>query len=237
MIDAERLLGKVLSGAMSGTGRKKRRYRKSDDLVGGLLGGLASGKGLVTAIGLGIGAYEILKSKSAAPVPGSISQQPYSSPAPPVPPSPSGGTAAPPPLPPLQETPPIPAAVAPAAPETPTGGDIQDLAVRLIQTMVAAAHADGTLDEEEEKRILEKLSEDQGLNSEEKQFLLAQLHNPKTIGELVAGINQPVVAQTMYSLAVATIVIDTPEERQWLDSLAAALSLSENVKQFIEKDL
>ena len=68
MIDAERLLGKVLSGAMGSTGkkRKKRKYRKNDDLVGGLIGGLTSGKGLVTAIGLGIGAYEILKSKSAA---------------------------------------------------------------------------------------------------------------------------------------------------------------------------
>ena len=103
--------------------------------------------------------------------------------------------------------------------------------------MVAAAHADGTLDEDEESRILEKLQQEQGLDSEEKQFLLAQLHHPRSIEELVTGINQPAVAQTMYSLAVATILIDTPEERQWLDRLASALSLSNNVKRFIEEEL
>lgn len=240
MIDAERLLGKVLSGAMSGTGkRRKRKNRKSDDLVGGLLGGLTSGKGLVTAIGLGIGAYEILKSKSGTAGAGAVPQQAYSSsaPTPPVPPSPVGVAAAPPPLPSQQSAPPPTNAMPTGESETQSGNDVQDLAVRLIQTMVAAAHADGALDGEEEKRILEKLSQEQGLNSEEKQFLLAQLHQPKTIEELVSGINQPVLAQTMYSLAVATIVIDTPEERQWLDSLADALSLSDNVKRFIEEDL
>lgn len=239
MIDAERLLGKVLSGAMSGSGkkRKKRKHRKGDDLVGGLLGGLTSGKGLVTAIGLGIGAYEILKSKSATAGPGPVSPQAYSSPVPPAPPTPSAAASAPPPLPPQQAVAPAQNIVPPVEAETVSDSDIQDLAVRLIQTMVAAAHADGTLDEEEEKRILEKLSQEQGLNNEEKQFLLAQLHHPKTIEELVSGIHQPMLAQTMYSLAVATIVIDTPEERQWLDNLAAALSLSDNVKRFIEDDL
>ncbi|PID45551.1 MAG: hypothetical protein CR981_00435 [Proteobacteria bacterium] len=108
------------------------------------------------------------------------------------------------------------------------------MALRLIQTMIAAAHADGVLDEEEEQFILEKLQQEQELNHEEKRFLLAQLHQPKRIDELVAGINQPAIAQTMYSLAASTIVIDTREERQWLDQLAAALSLSDKVKQFIE---
>jgi len=245
MIDAEKLLSKVLAGAMqSSTGKKKKKKKrkKSDDLMGGVLGGLTSGKGLVTAIGLGIGAYEILKNKTPATTQGQTPPAPQTpqntiqSQA--VPPSPSA--AAPPPLPGSQVTPPAPA-WAPGTAKEPPAESIsqaaeQELAVRLIQTMVAAAHADGDLDSDEEMRILEKLQQ-QGLEKEEKQFLLAQLQHPKGIDELVSDINDPLMAQTMYSLAASTIIVDTAEERQWLDQLASALTLSENVKQFIEKEL
>lgn len=249
MIDAEQLLGKVLAGAMQGTGgkkRKKRKYRQSDNLVGGLLGGLSSGKGLITAIGLGVGAYEILRQKSAAGSPAGAHSMPGrvpsvgATPADVTAPPPPGG-AMPPPLPgrqphnPTVVAPPVPGTTTEAAPEA-ADPAVQHLAVRLIQVMVAAAHADGRLDSEEEKRILEKLQE-QGLSQEEKQFLLGELHRPRTIAELTDGVREPMVAQTMYSLATSTIVIDTPEERRWLDQLAAALSISENLKRFIEEDL
>ena len=102
--------------------------------------------------------------------------------------------------------------------------------------MVSAAHADGLLDSDEERRILEELQA-QKLTSEEKQFLLHELHSPKTIDELVEGIEDPVLAKTMYSVAVSTLVVDTPLERQWLDQLARALSISENLQQFIENEL
>ena len=193
MIDAEKLLGKVLSGAMGSTGRKrnKSRRRNSDDLIGNLLGGLTSGKGLITAIGLGVGAYEILKNKSATTSPLASSPSGHTPTSlPPRPPSP--GSQAPPPLP-GQQQPPQPAAKNPARGEISPISEAtttQDLALQLIQIMVAAAHADGTLDPEEEKRILDKLQQDQGLDRDEKQFLLRQLHHPKTIDELVKGVDQ-----------------------------------------------
>jgi uncharacterized membrane protein YebE (DUF533 family) len=225
MIDAEQLLGKVLSSAMQGRGKKKKKKRKkSDDLVGSLVGGLSSGKGLLTAIGLGVGAYEILKQQSAkssggiapsAPIPGSQPASP----------------------------PPIPGQVRPAAVPAPPQTAVseiteaaQPLAIKLLLTMVAAAHADGRLDHLEERQILEKLQE-QGLNQEEKAFLLRELHHPQSIEELTQGIDDPVVAQTMYSLAVSTIEVDTAEERQWLDTLASALGISPPMQQFIEQEL
>ncbi len=238
MIDAEKLLGKVLAGAMQGKVKKgKKRKRSSDNLVGSLVGSLASGKGLITAIGLGVGAYEILKQPSASAGGGAVATPPR--PAAAVPPRPGVPPAAPmpPPLPP-QFGAPVPPAVEPVAAEMSNDGQHnreQELAMRLIRVMVAAAHADGRLDEQEEQRILEKLQE-QGLSREERLFLLQELHAPKEIAELTAGINGPMIAQTMYSLAVSTIVIDMPEERQWLDRLAAALSLSPAMQQFIEQD-
>ncbi|BHH85736.1 DUF533 domain-containing protein [Desulforhopalus sp. 52FAK] len=235
MIDAEKLLGKVLSGAMQSTGKKKKR-NKSDDFLGGLIGGLTSGKGLMTAIGLGVGAYEIYKQQSGASPSQSIAGNVPPQSMPPVPPQ-SQASGTPPPIPGGAVTPPE----MPEMPVVPQGATVdgsgeQDLAVTLIQTMVAAAHADGELDTEEEGRILEKLQE-QGLDKEEKQYIIMQLHAPKTIDELTRSVNNPMVAQTMYSLAASTIVVDTDQERQWLDELADALKISTVMQKFIEEEL
>jgi len=45
------------------------------------------------------------------------------------------------------------------------------------------------------------------------------------------------IAQTMYSLAVATLLIDTQAERSWLDQLARELTISKDMQGFIEEDL
>lgn len=231
MIDAQKLLGKVLSGAMQSTGKKKNN--KSDNFLGSLVGGLTSGKGLMTALGLGVGAYEIYKQQSNSSdsqiVPGNVPPQSM----PPVPLQPQS-SANPPPIPGGAVTPPAMLAVPQEVEEA--AGNEKDLAVSLIQTMIAAAHADGALDREEEGRILEKLQE-QGLDKEEKQYILMQLHAPKPISELTRGVDNPMVAQTMYSLAASTIVVDTEQERQWLDDLAKELGISTAMQQFIEEEL
>jgi len=103
----------------------------------------------------------------------------------------------------------------------------------MIQVMIAAAHADGSLDGDEERAILERAGK-AGLSQDERMFLIDELHKPKTIADLTADIDDPSVAKTMYMLAVATIAIDTEAERLWLDQLAAGLSLSKAVQGFIE---
>lgn len=61
--------------------------------------------------------------------------------------------------------------------------------------------------------------------------------NPPPLSALpVAPPSDPRVAQTIYSLAVSTVVVDTAEERAWLDKLAAALSVSEGMRRFIEAE-
>ncbi len=223
MFNAEQLLGKVLSEVMGAGSSKKKKGGNS------LLSSLTSGAGLMTAIGLGIGAYEVLKEKkqSQPPAPG------YAPP--PLPPTPSntpawGGRTMPPP-PPLSA---FPANPPPPAAATIPQENSEDLAIRLIRVMIAAAHADGTLDEEEEKAILDRLR-NADLSQEERMFILDELHRPKTIAELTAGIADPSIAKTMYMLAVNAIAIDSPGERAWLDSLAASLSLSKAVQGFIEE--
>ena len=60
MFNPEKLLGKIVGEVVSTNGSwgKKGKKKKGSS---SLLGGLASGGGLMTLIGLGVGAYEILK--------------------------------------------------------------------------------------------------------------------------------------------------------------------------------
>jgi uncharacterized membrane protein YebE (DUF533 family) len=241
-MDMEKLLGRLLQetiGSGGGQfGKTKKKGKKHQSVTGSLLGGLTdqltSGKGLMTAVGLGVGAYEIFRSgrqqtqpaapnwTSAPPAAG----MPTSAPPPPPPPSAAS----------VCQTP-APAAsaraVSPAA--APARFDEQELARRLIQVMVAAAHADGVLDADEEKAILDRLRS-ADLAQEEKMFLLEELHHPRPLAELTQGISGDLrLAQAMYAVALSAIVVDTDSERQWLNELGAALGLSPEICRFIEE--
>lgn len=231
MFDAEKLLSKVI-GEVVGSGKGKKKGKKKKIGSSGLVDSLSSGAGLMTIIGLGVGAYEILKTQKAqqsttttGPLPG-----PATPPPPPVPGA--NATAASPAAPVTRQAPPTPAPQ-PVAVEM-GGLAAQEMACRMIQVMIAAAHADGTLDTEEEKAVLDRLR-NAGLDQEEIFYLLDELHKPKAIPELTAGIDDPSVAKTMYMLALGTIDVDTEAERKWLDQLAGELGLSSALQQFMEE--
>jgi len=109
-----------------------------------------------------------------------------------------------------------------------------DIARRMIQVMAAAANADGMIDEREEQAILDRLREID-ISQEERLYLLDELHHPKEVAELVAGVSNPATAKAMYMIAFAAIEVDTDAERAWLDQLARGLGLSPAVQKFIEE--
>ena len=238
MFNPEKLLGKIVGEVVSTNGSWGKKGKKKGS--GSLLGGLASGGGLMTLIGLGVGAYEILKQQGQQARAGGMPP-----PAPPGagpmggPPPPPAATAPPPPPTPggVPLSPPAaPAVGMPAAPVASVlpGLDSAALAVRMLQAMVAAAHADGVMDEAEERAVLDRLR-GADLDQEEKFFLLDQLHRPKTIEELAAGITDLAVARTLYLLAATAVAIDTEAERAWFDRLARQLGLSREVQVFLEE--
>ncbi|MBU0946806.1 MAG: tellurite resistance TerB family protein [Proteobacteria bacterium] len=227
MFNAEQLLGKVLSSAMGRTGKK----RKKRDLFDSMGTQLLSGKGLLTAIGLGVGAYEILKSKqtpsrqtAGAKIPAVADHSQSSTPV-----FPSPGKAGPPPL-------PVSGKSLSKGETLPFPGGEQALALRFIQIMVASAYADGRMDEFEEKRIFERMQE-QGLSREEKNYIFAELHSPKGVEALAEGLSDPQLAQMAYTLAASTVVVDSDMELEWLNRLAASLSISSTMQRFIEEQL
>lgn len=215
MFNAEQLLGKIVRETLGNTGGGS-----------GLMNSLGSGAGLMTVIGLGVGAYEILSEQKNQASKGGATPPP-----PPIP----GQASAPPPPPPGVGRAPAPPADQPVRTEKQKQELApEELAKRMIQAMIGAAHADGTLDEEEEQAILDKLR-DAELSGEEKKFLLDELRHPRTIDELTSGITDPASAKTMYLLAAGAITVDTEPERQWLDELGNSLGLSVAVRTFLEE--
>jgi uncharacterized membrane protein YebE (DUF533 family) len=243
-MNIEKLLGKLLEETVGSGGSqilggyhsgKKKKRSGSSSLLGNLTSQLSTGKGLMTAIGLGVGAYEIFRSSGQS--------QTQAQPAAPQnwasPPSASGMPASPPPPPPPPSSfpsAPAQAASIPSSPPSahPASSDDQEMACRLIRVMIAAAYADGTMDADEEKAILDRLRSVE-LSQEEKMFLLNELHHPRPIAELSQGITDPRLAQAIYAVALSAIVVDTDSERQWLDELGAALHLSPEICRFIEE--
>ena len=216
MFNAEQLLGKIV-----------RETLGNNNGGSGFMDSLGSGAGLMTVIGLGVGAYEILSEQNK--------QAQATGATPPPPPLPGQASAPPPPPPPG----PGHAPASPAGQIADNENQIlssEELAKRMIQIMIAAAHADGALDENEEQAILDKLRGAE-LSSEEKMFLLDELHHPKTVAELTRGITDPATAKAMYLLAAGTIIVDTEAEQQWLDALGTSLGLSAGVRKFLEEQV
>ncbi|HHB75899.1 MAG TPA: DUF533 domain-containing protein [Desulfobulbus sp.] len=216
MFNAEQLLGKIVRETLGNTGGGS-----------GLVDSLGSGTALMTVIGLGVGAYEILsEQKDQAPKGGAT---------PPPLPIPGRASAPPPPPPPTTGKAPASPAAQPGQSDSQSSElSPEELAKRMIQAMIGAAHADGTLDEEEEQAILDKLRGAE-LSREEKMFLLDELRHPRTVDELTKGITDPAAAKTMYLLAAGAIKVDTEAERQWLDELGNSLGLSVAVRTFLEE--
>jgi uncharacterized membrane protein YebE (DUF533 family) len=200
MVDAERLLGNLLTGTLS----QALGGRGSSILRNGVFGSRATvGLGL---LGVAMAAFEQYR-QTAAPTtpPGGI----------------SGATPPPPPL--AAHMPPPP----PPATHVMTR---QTDAQLLIRTMIAAAQADGNIDDDERARITQAT---QGLSDAERTFLEAELAAPHTIDALAAA-SRPEIAADVYAAAVHAIVADGEAERAWLARLGDALQVDANARARIE---
>ncbi len=116
--------------------------------------------------------------------------------------------------------------------QTATPEDASALAV--IIAMVAAAKADGHIDDEERQKILGKLSEN-GLTAEEQAFLEKELAAPLDFNRVVSLATGQEQAIQLYAASLLAITADTPAERGYLDMLAARLGIEPGLKTAIEQ--
>lgn len=219
MFDAERILGTLISGAL--TPRHRRRSRSSlDRLSHGA--GTAIGMGL---LGVAMSAYEHYTTAS---------QQTAASGAAPFPPQPPAA-----PMPPAAIPPPPPRVATGQSQTTNVSGaapSSDQLAMLLIRAMIAAAHADWSMDDDERSNILDALGKSQ-LNAEEQACIEHELDNPLGLEELASQVTSREVAEQMYSASLLAIDVNADAERGYLKRLAQKLNLDEQWVSRIHQEL
>jgi len=220
MFNPEKLLGGLLRSSTRGSR--------------GGLGGLMSGGAALGALGVAMEAVEHFMNKppdAGAPPPAPGMPPSTSGSAPPSPPAMGGAPAGPPPPPPMPgkaaPSPPPPVASEPAG---------NPAAVLLIRAMIAAAHADGVIDEAERNNILKRL-QIVDLSPEEHGFIVQELLSPADLDAIVDGVNDPELARQVYTVSLMAIEVDTNKERQYMDSLAGRLGLDPSTVEQIHRRL
>jgi uncharacterized membrane protein YebE (DUF533 family) len=214
MFNPEKLLGGLLMG-----GSRRR----------GGLGSLVSGGAALGFAGVALEAVEHFMNKSKVsgsdqhppgPASGHTVLPPKPPPAPGMPsapPLPSGGTAA---------APPPPPSTMPAGPSAIDDSEEGRDAVLLIRAMIAAANADGVIDQEERNRILGKL-ETVDLSEQEHSFVVRELLSPADMDNIVTAVTSREMGKQVYMVSLLAIEVDTDAERTYINTLAQRLGLEE----------
>ncbi len=121
-------------------------------------------------------------------------------------------------------------------PATADGPDAENLGLTLLRAMIAAAQADGRLDAVEREALHARVRS-LDLTDAEKLDLLGVLDRPVDLNELVRAARTPEIASEIYAVSLLAIEIDTPEERAYLELLAARLGLPKALVASIHEEL
>ena len=108
-----------------------------------------------------------------------------------------------------------------------------DFALRLVQVMIAAARADGHIDDSERANIMEKVR-GAALDHEAEAFLERELSAPLDLDGLVSGAVTEEQKVELYTAARLAITADSRAERGFLDLLAGRLGLADGLVDHIE---
>jgi uncharacterized membrane protein YebE (DUF533 family) len=125
----------------------------------------------------------------------------------------------------------LPTSFVPSAPSAQEG-----LARLLVLAMVTAAKADGTVDADEQGKILAHADE-MKLTDEEQGFLFAELGKPFDMEPVVQGARTPEIAAEVYAASVLAVGQPSPAESAYLKRLAQRLQLPEGVVREIHGGL
>lgn len=108
-----------------------------------------------------------------------------------------------------------------------------EFALVISRAMIAAARADGHIDEEERVRIADKLRLS-GIDKEEEAFLIEELEKPIDLDGLVAAAQTDAQKVELYTASRIAIDPNTRAERGYLDLLAGRLKLPDTLIDHIE---
>jgi uncharacterized membrane protein YebE (DUF533 family) len=109
----------------------------------------------------------------------------------------------------------------------------EDDALLFARAMVAAAAADGRMDDAERTRIVAALSQ-AGIDADATGWLERELSQPATVEELSDPVQTPEKAAQVYAAARVAVEPDTMQEREFLRQLAESLDLDPQLRAHID---
>lgn len=114
-----------------------------------------------------------------------------------------------------------------------SGADSQERSLAYLTAMIAAAKADGHIDGFEQERIFAKVNE-LAADSEARAFLMNEMMAPLDIEKITRLAHSQESAVEVYTASAMAILIDTPEEREYMNTLADRLGIERNLARMIE---
>ncbi len=108
-----------------------------------------------------------------------------------------------------------------------------EFALTLIRAMIAAAKADGHVDDDEKRKIADKLSL-AGIDGDAGQFLMEELEAPLDLDALAAAAKTEEQKVELYTASRLAIDPDSRAERGYLDMLAGRLGLPDALIDHVE---
>jgi len=110
-----------------------------------------------------------------------------------------------------------------------------DAAVNYIRAMIAAAAADGRIDESEQRKILGSLAQ-AGLDDAAHSFLRRELESPASIEALAGAVQSPAEAVQLFTAARLAVDANSAEEAEFLSELARRLGLDPGLVAHIDAE-
>jgi uncharacterized membrane protein YebE (DUF533 family) len=99
-----------------------------------------------------------------------------------------------------------------------------ETATLVLRAMIAAAKADGQIDETERQKITAKLQES-GADQDSLAYVQREMERPRDLDGLATEVRDSIVAGQVYAASLLAIKVDTPAERDYLRNLAGRLGL------------
>lgn len=106
----------------------------------------------------------------------------------------------------------------------------------LLKAMIAAARADGHIDQQEKDLISEQAAK-LSFDSEVGDIIVAQINKPLSIPDVISGIDSMELASEVYLLSRLIIDADNIEERRYLEQLATALKLPQELVDELDQQI
>ncbi|MGE0500435.1 MAG: tellurite resistance TerB family protein [Rhizobiaceae bacterium] len=108
-----------------------------------------------------------------------------------------------------------------------------EFALSLVRAMIAAARADGHIDDAERAKIADRLALS-GIGEEAERFLMSELERPVDLDKLVGSARTEAQRVELYTASRLAIDPETRAERGYLDLLAGRLQLPDALVDHVE---